>query len=204
MITTAYLPPVRWFAKLLEGEVWMEACENYVKQTLRNRCWIDSPNGPLALTIPVEKTDSRHIRDIRISDHGNWRHQHWNAFESTYRNAPYYEYLADDFRPFYEQRWTYLFDYNEALIHRCCELIGIHPQLRHTEQFCGPSATDGKQERPPERVADDGSGTDEVTYYQVFALRHGFLPNLSIIDLIFNMGPESILVLKQYQSTSGS
>ena len=80
----------------------IEGYDNYTKQTYRNRCMIADANGPLALTIPTEKTGEGKclMRDIRISDHGNWRHQHWNALEAAYRHTPFFQYYEDDFRPF--------------------------------------------------------------------------------------------------------
>ena len=99
-LSSAYLAPVEYYTKLLAyGQV-------YIKQTYRNRCTIAAPDGALALSIPTVKPDTLKcpMRDIRISDHGNWRHLHWNAIESAYNHTPFFEYYKDDFRPFYEKR----------------------------------------------------------------------------------------------------
>lgn len=185
---TAYLPPISWFAGLMSGEpILIEQYENYHKQTIRNRCTIDSPNGPLNLTIPVDKSNFQPggkclMKDVRISSHQDWRHQHWNALESSYFNSPFFEYLQDDFLHIYNKEWTFLMDLNEALIEKCCELIDIQPRISRTTEFTSSLPREGCK---------------EVPYYQVFAHKHGFLPNLSIIDLIFNMGSESVFVLEK-------
>ena len=97
--------------------IYMEREENYIKQTYRNRCVLAAANGPLTLSVPIVKPDELKCptKDIRISDHGNWRHLHWNALVSAYNMSPFFEYYADDFAPFYERRFTFLFDFNEAL-----------------------------------------------------------------------------------------
>ncbi|MBQ4002605.1 MAG: WbqC family protein [Bacteroidaceae bacterium] len=162
--------------------VQLEACEHYVKQTLRNRCWIDSPAGRLPLTIPVEKTVGKAaIRDVRISDHGNWRHQHWNALVSSYHQTPFFEYYADDFAPFYERKYTFLLDFNEQLLQLVAKEIDVSLSTVRTSHYVGCTAWDGQGEVKP--------------YYQIFASQHGFLPDLSIVDLLFNMGNESVLFL---------
>lgn len=186
--TTAYLPPISWFAPLAKSEpICIEQWENFHKQTIRNRCTIDSPNGPLNLTIPVDKGNFGPggkclMKDVRISYHLDWQHQHWNALETSYFNSPFFEYLQDDFRPFYEKKWEFLMDFNEALINKCCELIDIEPNISRTKEFVGVE----------ELITDNSQPT---TYYQVFAQKHGFIQNLSIIDLIFNLGPECILYI---------
>lgn len=162
----------------------MEQYENFQKQTLRNRCWIDSPNGKLALTVPVDRSTfvggKCLTKDVRVSYHQDWQRQHWYALESSYFNSPFFEYLQDDFRPIYERHWDYLIDLNEALIGKCLELLDLpHPILR-TEEYIGIDAFASANVRP---------------YYQVFAHKHGFQPDLSIADLIFNMGPEAQLLL---------
>lgn len=177
-----YLAPISCYSALCHsGEALLEVCDHYTKQTFRNRCLIDSPQGALSLIIPVVKPDGRQqMRDIRISDHGNWRHQHWNALQSSYRQSPFFEYYADDFAPFYEKRWDFLADFNEALMQTVCSLIDMDVTVRRTETY------QGEPSWPQNHVGP---------YYQVFASRHGFLEDLSIVDLLFNMGPESLLLL---------
>ncbi len=186
VLPSAYLPPISWFSPLVKGEpVIVEQYENYQKQTFRNRCTIDSPNGPLALSIPVDRSTFHGghclMKDVRISTHTDWQRQHWYALETSYFNSPFFEYLQDDFRPLYEQHWTFLIDFNEALIRQCCQLIGLQPDLQRTSHYCG--------------VDDPQPHFRPTPYYQVFSQKHPFLPDLSIIDLIFNMGNESILTL---------
>ena len=189
VLPSAYLPPISWFASVLRGEpIFIEQYENYQKQTIRNRCTIDSPNGALHLSIPIDRSTFRGgkclMKDVRISTHSDWQRQHWYAIETTYFNSPFFEYLQDDFRPFYEREWNFLIDFNEALIYKCIELLDIQVKIGRSEKYIGF------------RRADDGScGTVGVPYYQVFQHKHGFLPDLSIIDLIFNMGNESMLIL---------
>jgi hypothetical protein len=215
LLSSAYLPPVWYFTKLLlcEGkEVQVEQWDHYVKQTYRNRCVIGNADGLLALTVPTEKaaTPKCYMRDVRISEHGNWRHQHWNALEAAYGQTPFFLYYEDDIRPFYEQRFKFLFDFNLQLTALCCQLIDIHPVLRPTEDFTSP-LLEGVGETSDFRSlihlkqdpACDPS-FHPVPYYQVFANRFGFRPNLSIVDLLFNMGPESLLVLHDSISTHQS
>lgn len=195
VLPTAYLPPISWFAQLSSGEpVVIEQYEHFHKQTIRNRCTIDSPNGELNLTVPIDKSNFSTgakcmMKDVRISYRENWQHQHWNAIQSSYFNSPFFEYLQDDFRPIYLQHWTYLMDLNEALIAKCCELIDIQPSITRSEDFI--SQRDMGQESRVE--------SQNPPYYQVFAYKHGFQSNLSIIDLLFNLGPESLLYLSRIQ-----
>lgn len=105
-LSSAYLAPVEYYTKLLAyDKVLVEQHDHYIKQTYRNRCTIAGPSGELALSIPTVKPDTLKcpMKDIRISDHGNWRHLHWNAIESAYNSTPFFEYYKDDFRPFYEK-----------------------------------------------------------------------------------------------------
>lgn len=203
LLSSAYWAPVQYYTKLLAyRKVWVEVHEHYVKQTFRNRCIIASPNGTQSLTVPIVKQDSDKcpIKDIRISDHGNWRHLHWNALESAYRNTPFFEYYADDFLPFYTTKWEFLIDFNEAIRRKVCELIDLAPDVSQTPSFgmtdgCMP-CDDFRMSISPKAVHGADAGFSPVPYYQVFREKHGFLPNLSVADLLFNMGPESILVLQ--------
>lgn len=203
LLSSAYLPPVQYFAHLQSAEqVWIEQYDHYQKQTYRNRCVIAAPDGPLSLTIPIEKpnTQKAFMRDIRISDHGNWRHLHWNAIESAYNHTPFFEYYKDDFRPFYEKKFDFLVDYNEQLCQLVCQLTDIDTSFQRTESYVvEPSNTiiDLRDAIHPKKEVMDDASFSAVPYYQVFQERLGFLPNLSIIDLLFNMGPEAILVLQK-------
>lgn len=198
-LSSSYLPPIDWFAHLVKGEpIFIEQWENFHKQTIRNRCTIDSPNGKLNLSIPVDKCNFTPqgkclMKDVRISYHLDWQHQHWNALETTYFNSPFFEFLQDDFRPMYEKRWTFLMDFNELLIAKCCELLDIQPDIRRTDTWQGDTTEKDCQAHGTNSPL---SPMNFRPYYQVFAHKHGFIPNLSIIDLIFNMGPEGILYLQ--------
>lgn len=197
-LSTAYLGPVQQYVKLYQfPEVYIETQENYLKQTYRNRCIIAGANGPLTLSIPIIKPDTPKCltRDIRISDHGNWRHLHWNALVSAYSMSPFFEYYEDDFVPFYRKKYDFLLDFNEALRVLVCELLDLSTVCRYTVDYQPGVANDFREIIRPKHPGTDLS-FHPVPYYQVFSKRHGFLPNLSIVDLLFNMGPEALLVLK--------
>jgi len=136
------------------------------------------------------------IHSIRISDHGNWRHLHWNALKSAYGESPFFDYYQDDIRPFFEQRWDYLFDFNEAIREKMCELLDIQPKVSYTEEFASTvnNMIDFRSSIRPKHPEPDPDFTPK-RYYQVYEQKNGFLPNLSILDLLFNMGPESIFYL---------
>ena len=189
VLPCCYLAPVSHYSAYYRAEeLQLEVCDHFTKQTLRNRCLIDSPSGALTLTIPVVKTEGKTMmRDVRISDHGNWRHQHWVALESSYRQSPFFEYYADDFAPFYEKKWEFLADFNEELMALTASLLDIQKPISRTMAY-------------EANEAYRANGAYEAhwaprPYYQVFASRHGFLPDLSIVDLLFNLGPEGVLWL---------
>ncbi|MDL2255059.1 WbqC family protein [Parabacteroides sp. OttesenSCG-928-G06] len=199
-LSTAYLGPVQQYTKMIAFDrIFIESRENYLKQTYRNRCTIAGANGPLSLSIPIEKTDTVKCltRDIRISDHGNWRHLHWNALVSAYRMSPFFEYYADDLAPFYEKKWDFLFDFNEELRATICRLLDIQPEISYTEEYVAEVANDFREIIRPKHPGEDASFRAKP-YYQVFQEKHGFLENLSIVDLLFNMGPEGVIVLGFY------
>ncbi|MDR1332562.1 MAG: WbqC family protein [Tannerella sp.] len=195
-LSTAYLAPVQYYARLLAFDAAVvEAYENYRKQTYRNRCHIAGANGMLPLSIPVEKRPGGKCltRDVRISEHGGWRRRHWQALVSAYGSSPFFDYYRDDFAPFYERRYAFLLDFNEALRETVCTLLDVRPAVRLSTRY---EACVGNDFRESIRPAGDAGTFRPQRYGQVFENRYGFMPDLSVADLLFNMGPEAIIIIQ--------
>ena len=211
LLSSAYFGPVQWYQKLHRYDrCLIEQHDNFVKQTYRNRCIIPTTNGIQALSIPVSCSQGSQlsktpIRDVRISDHGNWRHIHWNALCSAYGESPFFDYYQDDFRPFFERKWTFLFDFNMEIILKMVELLDIQPKISLTTAFLSDASM--AENATENSLVDDfrdiirpkhpGLDSDFMArpYYQVYQQKHGFQPNMSILDLLFNEGNEAILWL---------
>lgn len=223
LLSTTYFGPIQWYQKLNRYDhCVIEQFDNFQKQTYRNRCRIATANGSQVLTVPVERTEGKCLmRDVRISDHGAWRHLHWNALQSAYGESPFFEFYADDLHPFFEHRWTFLLDFNMDITNKLCELLDIHPRLSLTTSYLPSTAgeqeksfgkeekTLGEDEKSPEEMEPFIDFREAIhpkhplpdadfaprPYYQQHAPRHGFQPNLSILDLLFNEGNEAIFFL---------
>ena len=196
ILSSTYFGPIQWYQKLNRYKVCLiEQHDSFIKQTFRNRCIIATTHGTQALSIPIEHSNgSQQMRDIRISDHGNWRHLHWYALQSAYGDSPFFDYYVDDIRPFFERKWDFLFDFNLAITLTMCQLLDIRPEIRVTETYEHLCANDFREViRPKHPLPDDGF--ESRPYYQVYQQKQGFIPNLSILDLLFNMGNESIFFL---------
>ena len=199
LLSTTYFGPVQWYQKLNRyDKILIERHDSFIKQTYRNRCVIATPNGPLALTVPTKPQTP--TGETEISDHGNWRHVHWNALKSAYGESPFFEYYADDIKPYFEKRWDCLHDFNLDICRAVCQLIDIEPDISLTDHYITPEEAkergidDYRDAIRPKHPMPDPS-FDPKEYYQVYKQRHGFLPNMSILDLLFNMGNESVLWL---------
>ena len=202
LLSSLYLAPVQYYSKLFCAEkVIIETDDNYQKQSYRNRCIIAAANGALPLSIPVEKPKGVKLkmRDIKIAEHGNWQHFHWNAIISAYNSSPFFEFYKDDFAHFYEKKTTYLFDLNEELRTLICKLLDIDTPVSYNSSFVKEVDTNTIDLREAIHPKKDWHKTDNQfvakPYYQVFAEKHPFIENLSIIDLLFNMGNEARLYL---------
>lgn len=196
LLSSAYLPPVSFFTAMNSGgDVLFEQYDNYCKQTYRNRCRIATAGGVQTLTIPVVKSDTpkQLMKDVRISDHGDWRRQHWNALESAYMNSPFFMYYQDDFRPFYEKRYEFLMDFNMELTEVILNLAGIKKVVARTDAYM----RDAANIKDLRHLIDPGLQQPGANrpYWQVFATKYGFTGGLSAVDLLFNMGPEFPLYL---------
>ena len=193
LLSTTYFGPIQWYQKLHRyDQAVIDRQEYSMKQTFRNRCLIATTQGTQALTVPVVHDSKSTIADVLISDHGNWRHLHWQALQSAYGESPFFEYYEDDLRPFFaENNWERLLDYNDAICAKMCELLDIQPTLiAATNQ----TPVDFRAVINPKHPLPDADFQPK-TYYQVYQQKHGFLSNLSILDLLFNMGPESVFYL---------
>lgn len=206
LLSTAYFAPIQWWQKVYRHKtIYIERYDHFVKQTYRNRCIIATSNGLQPLSVPVEKPadgrlDKTLLRDVRVSDHGDWRRIHWSALCSAYGESPFFEYYADDLRPFFERKWRYLYDFNLAIADKISELLGLHPSFIPTIDYASLSngapagVEDFREAIRPKRPLPDPSFTPK-SYYQVYGQRFGFQPNLSILDLLCNMGNEAVLYL---------
>lgn len=197
ILSTAYLAPIEYYVVLANSErILLEQHEYYQKQSYRNRCRIATANGIMDLSIPVDSAGKTPIRDLRISDHNNWQTHHWRSIETAYNSSPFFEYYADDFRPFFEKKWLFLWDFNLALFNKTLELLDIETKIELTEQY-KPETSDNFLDLRAAIHPKKEISLLLKPYYQVFETKFGFMPNMSIIDLLFNMANEAQLILKK-------
>lgn len=198
LLSIAYLAPVEYYTVLANSKnVLLEQHEYYQKQTYRSRCKISTANGIMDLSIPVDKSGKEIIRDVKISEHSDWQTHHWRSIESAYNSSPFFEYYSDDLKPFFEKKWVFLWDFNIEIQQTICKLLEIEPNI----------ATTGKYEMPATNLQDlrdrihpkKEAVIETKPYYQVFEQKFGFVPHLSVIDLLFNMGNEAQLIIKNQQ-----
>lgn len=196
ILPTAYLGPIQYYQKLATyPDCIIEHHEHFIKQTYRSRCEIYSPNGVLTLSIPLEKRNKRQaVKDARISYEYNWQSLHWRSLESCYRRSPFFEYYEDDFRPLYEnKKFDFLIDFNEAVQQEVLGLLKLKPQYSFSKEYKSAyaNADDFRNLISPKESFEADPAFTPKPYYQVFEPRHGFIPNLSIADLLFNQGSKA-------------
>lgn len=196
VLPTAYFPPLSWWALLLKnGAAAIEVHETYPKQTYRNRACIYSANGVLSLIVPVIRTYGNHtsIADIRISPDTKWKREHWRAIESAYNKTPFFLYYKDAILDAFHSGTESLLDFNDGIIRQCLKLLNLNSVvLTRTAEFTAgnPAETPGLLVHPKKDAALVGF-KHFPRYMQPFETRHGFIPNLSIADLLFNQGPDA-------------
>jgi hypothetical protein len=198
LLSTAYFAPIQYYCKLVQHQnVLIEQWENYSKQSYRNRCNIYGANGALAISVPVVKATNKKVltKDVKVSYDTNWQKLHWKGIESAYKSSPFYEYYIDDLERFFTQKWDYLLDFNLEIQAEICEILEIENKNALSDDFIPmqtPDFIDYRNMIHPKaskELAD--ANFNPQAYTQVFGDKHGFIPNLSILDLIFNMGPDS-------------
>ncbi len=198
LLSIAYAPPIQYFTKILNGKVLLEGAESYIKQTYRNRTRLLSSNGILDLSIPLKKgaNSGCFIRDVQISNHDNWRAKHWNAIQSCYGLAPFFEYYAYELEPFYKKDYKYLFDFDLEYLYKILDLLHIDFDIQITTTYQDIVKNDYRNLIIPKKNIKDLTFSP-IPYYQGGLDNGSFVENLSILDLLFNMGGESKLILKK-------
>ena len=184
ILPTTYMGSVEWYRQFLANPsaVQIEVMESFPKQTYRNRCTITTPDGPLTLSVPVKRADSKQLtRDVEISYQQRWQHQHWIALVSAYKRTPYFDYYADFFRPFYEQETRFLVDFNEKIHQVIVDLMKNNATVAikkdNINNLCAA---------PTLRLA-------KTTDWQGLDLEPCFGNGQSILDTLFEYGPETIM-----------
>jgi len=201
LLSTAYFASIQYFSKLaIYPEVYIEQHENFIKQTFRNRTVILGANGPISLIVPVEKGRLQKIRikDLRIAYDEEWQRNHWRTIFSAYNSSPFFEYYADEIEPFFLRKHHFLFDFNQNITQTLIELLDIQTELKLTDDFekIAENCLNFREQIIPKthRIAKDSNYILQP-YTQVFSEKFGFVPDLSILDLLFNEGPSSHEVL---------
>jgi hypothetical protein len=198
-MSTAYLPPVSWMqAAVLARKVYIEANETYTKQSYRNRCRIMSANGILPLSIPVIKVHGNRTRtkDIEVFYGEPWQRMHRRALDAAYTSSPFYLYYKDELEVFFTRKFRFLLDLNMQMIEVISKLLGTEIQFELTDDYIAhpESLADLRTSFSPKKAVIKDKFRP---YTQVFEDRFGFVPDLSIIDLLFNEGPAALKVLKK-------
>jgi len=191
---TSYLPPVNYFLQLVKQDnIVIDIHEHYIKQSLRNRCEIYNANGKLSLSVPVAKRENPHtcVKDIRIAYNLPWQKIHLRAIESAYNSSPFFLYYQDDLFSFYEKHFTFLIDFNTELLQLLFDQIGVKKPVKFSESYFEKS-NDIEDFRNYFFLKENIDNNIFKKYTQVFSNKFGFIPNLSVIDLIFNLGPETL------------
>lgn len=198
IIESQYLPPIAYFSVLLKQQnVLIEQHENYQKRSYRNRCNIATANGILRLSVPLEKGKNNQLpfKNVKIYNADNWQTQHWRAIKSAYGKSPYFEFYEDELLPYFEKEYNYLLDWNMDLMQFVVDVLNIPIEIQLTESYVtsDESMIDYRDRITPKTKLD--TAFEGIYYGQVFEDKHGFISNLSILDLLFCKGPEAIFIL---------
>lgn len=202
LLSTAYWPNMQYMYYVFNAnQITIEKHEHYQKQSFKNRTQILSANGKLNLSIPIINANKQLITEVEICYKQNWQKQHWRALTSAYKNSPYFEFFEDDIKQFYSTEYQNLFQYNLKQLQLIFKLLNQPKQLTFTnyyqKQILG--AIDLREIIHPKlNFEEDTIATPflKTPYYQTFAAKFNFTPNLSVLDAIFNVGLQTFKLLK--------
>lgn len=204
VVPTTYLGPIYLYSKILNvQEIGVEQYDTYMKQTYRNRCTILGANGMLSLSIPVVKTNGTKtlVKDVHIDYSTRWQSNHWRSICSAYNSSPFFEYYSDEFAPFYEKNFKYLIDFNNQILEMILDLLGMKNKSVYTTNAYQKTIEDAIDFRDVITPKKDYLGADPMfilePYTQTFDEKMEFVPNLSIVDLLCNKGPEALSYLQR-------
>ena len=199
IIHPTYFPSISHYIAMLQADlVTLEMEDNFQKQTNRNRMYIYSPNGVQLLNIPVKHSIDKHqkYKDVRIENDFGWQKNHFKSLEAAYRTSPFFEYFEDDFRPLFEKKHEFLMDLNLETFELVNDALGVQFSIEKTDEYFH-EVTNLKDFRSLANGKKDTTQNEEYT--QVFNEKHGFINNLSILDLLFNEGRYAVDYLKNQQ-----
>lgn len=190
-----YLPPISWFSVFLdsENEITFEQFENFPKQTYRNRTVIYGANGKLSLIIPIKHTGKREFKDTQISYVEDWQKLHWKSIKTAYQSTPYFEYYEDKLEKIFDDKIESLMAFNLNALSVILNIMKIEKDFTMTEEYFKIPEQENYREKFSAKSESESVFSE---YFQSFSDKHGFLKDLSILDLICNIGPESLTYIK--------
>ncbi len=197
-----YFPNIAHFVAMVKANtVTFEVQDNFVKQTYRNRTYIYGANGKLALNIPVIHTQKnrQQYKDVKIFNEEKWQSIHWKSLLSAYKTSPFFEYYADELEPLFTSKEDYILDFNLKCFNTICECLQLDIQPSKTTEF--QKTIEGTNDFRYLVNAKKEPSIPFSSYTQVFSNKHGFIPNLSILDLLFNEGPNALSYLENQPIT---
>lgn len=192
ILSSVYLGNIDYYTIINKNKnIIIDINEHFQKQSFRNRSIIHGANGVLNLIIPLVKRGVRtKVKDVKIDNSQNWQKLHWRSIQSAYRSSPYFEYYENEFINFYKTKYNYLIDFNNQIQQSILKIMGIDVEIEMSNNYLETNNMDYRQILHPKKKPSENY--IETEYIQVFSDRNGFLPNLSIVDLLFNEGPNAI------------
>ncbi|PWW19753.1 WbqC family protein [Chryseobacterium sp. AG844] len=195
LLPAFYMPPISWFSVFLnpENEIVFEQFENFPKQTYRNRANIYGANGKLSLIIPINHNGKREFKDVEISYREDWRTLHWKSIKTAYQSSPYFEYYEDKFRKIFDLKEKFLLDFNLKGIEVIQQILKTEKAHSLNKEYIKNPESINFREKFSAKLPSEFQMEE---YYQTFSDKFGFLEDLSVLDLICNKGPESLVYIK--------